>query len=67
MSQIVQLSFLSEKEEEAILSVIEEDLKLQKEEERRIQYVLDYLVASRYIMYILPVGNYVMILSQASR
>ena len=38
MSQIVQLSFLSEKEEEAILSVIEEDLKLQKEEERRIQY-----------------------------
>ena len=39
MSQIVQLSFLSEKEEEAILSVIEEDLKLQKEEERRIQYV----------------------------
>ena len=40
MSQIVQLSFLSEKEEETILSVIEEDFKLQKEEERRVQYVL---------------------------
>ena len=39
MSQIIQLSLLTEKEEEAILSVIEEDLKLQQEEERRIQYV----------------------------
>jgi len=39
MSQIVQLSLLTEKEEKAILSVIEEDLKLQQEEERRIQYV----------------------------
>ncbi|XP_065897197.1 synaptotagmin-like protein 4 [Dysidea avara] len=46
MSQIVQLSFLSEKEEEAILSVIEEDLKLQKEEERRIQKLRDDIIAS---------------------
>jgi len=40
MSEVVKLSFLTEKEEETILSVIEEDLKLQKEEEIRIQYVL---------------------------
>jgi len=39
MAQIVQLSNLTEKEEEAILSVIEKDLKLQNEEEIRIQYV----------------------------
>ena len=36
-SQMVQLSFLTEKEEEAILSVVQEDLELQKEEERRIK------------------------------
>jgi len=40
MSQVIQLSSLTEKEEEAILSVLEEDVKLQKEEERRIQYVI---------------------------
>jgi len=40
MSQIAQLSFLTEKEEEGILSVIDEDLKLQNEEEKRIQCVL---------------------------
>ena len=45
MSRIVQLPFLSQKEEETILSVIEEDLKLQKEEETRIQYVLDHPVS----------------------
>ena len=62
MSQIVQMSFLSEKEEETILSVVEEDLKIQKEEEKRVQYVLGgilHLVAIRSC--ILPVGNYVMI------
>ena len=48
MSQIVQLSLLSEKEEEAILSVIEEDLELQKEEESRIKYVLVHLVATGF-------------------
>ena len=49
MSQIVQLSFLSEKEEKTILTVIEEDLKLQKEEEKRVQYVLGgHLTANSY-------------------
>ncbi|XP_065907905.1 synaptotagmin-like protein 4 [Dysidea avara] len=37
MSQVVHLPLLTEKEGEAILSVIEEDLKLQNEEEKRIQ------------------------------
>ena len=60
MSQIVQLTCLTEKEEETILSVIEEDLKLQKEEERRIQYV-QLVIHSRQIC--IPVtGNYVKML-----
>ena len=42
MSQVVHLPLLTEKEGEAILSVIEEDLKLQNEEEKRIQYVIIY-------------------------
>ena len=68
MSQIIQLSFLTEKEEESILSMIEEDLKLQKEEERRIQYV-NHLTRCSYsrthVRMCTAVGNYEMIL-QAS-
>ena len=63
MSEIVQLSLFTEKEEEAILAVIEEDFRLQKEEEARIQYV-EHFINVCFIWFTLE--NCVMIL-QASR
>jgi len=66
MSQVIQLLSLTEKEEEAILSVLEEDLKLQKEEERRVQYVITSSNVATSLCTYTVVGTYVMIL-QASR
>ena len=43
MSKTVSLEFLTKKEKEWIVSVMEKDLKLQKEEETRIQYVASYV------------------------
>jgi len=43
MSETVQLSLLTEKEKKVILAVIEEDFRLQKEEEARIQYVENFI------------------------